>query len=115
MSSAAAWSRASTNAPTGSFQRLRELERGAAAQAIERWRAALPTRLLDGEGLPRAARLAELVLGARGVGEPPVTPGAAAVANAIQHATGARVTELPITAPAVLAALRAAPRSQTGR
>jgi CO/xanthine dehydrogenase Mo-binding subunit len=35
--------------------------------------------------------------GARGVGEPPVVPGAAAVANAIRDAVGVRVTELPIT------------------
>ena len=35
--------------------------------------------------------------GARGVGEPPVTAGAAAVANAVRDAVGARVTELPIT------------------
>jgi CO/xanthine dehydrogenase Mo-binding subunit len=43
--------------------------------------------------------------GARGVGEPPVTPTAAAVANAIAHATGARMTDLPMTAPEVLRAL----------
>jgi len=35
--------------------------------------------------------------GVRGVGEPPVIPVAAAVANAIRDATGARLTELPIT------------------
>jgi CO/xanthine dehydrogenase Mo-binding subunit len=35
--------------------------------------------------------------GARGVGEPPVIPVAAAIANAIYHATGARPTELPMT------------------
>ncbi len=35
-------------------------------------------------------------LGARGVGEPPVVPTAAAVANAVRDATGKRVTELPI-------------------
>jgi len=35
--------------------------------------------------------------GARGVGEPPVVPGAAAVANAIRDAVGVRMTELPIT------------------
>jgi CO/xanthine dehydrogenase Mo-binding subunit len=44
--------------------------------------------------------------GAKGVGEPPIIPGAAAVANAIQAAVGARVTELPITPERVLAALR---------
>jgi CO/xanthine dehydrogenase Mo-binding subunit len=44
-------------------------------------------------------------LGARGVGEPPVIPTAAAVANAIADATGVRLTELPMTPPLVLAAL----------
>ncbi len=34
--------------------------------------------------------------GARIVGEPPITAGAAAIANAIRDATGARVTELPV-------------------
>ncbi|MHB8626701.1 MAG: xanthine dehydrogenase family protein molybdopterin-binding subunit [Aggregatilineales bacterium] len=43
--------------------------------------------------------------GARGVGEPPVIPTAAAVANAIAAATGVRLTDLPMTAPKVLAAL----------
>lgn len=45
--------------------------------------------------------------GARGVGEPPVVPTPAAVANAIAHATGLRLTEMPMTAPRVLQALRA--------
>lgn len=35
--------------------------------------------------------------GAKGVGEPPVIPGAAAWANAVRDACGARVTDLPIT------------------
>jgi CO/xanthine dehydrogenase Mo-binding subunit len=35
--------------------------------------------------------------GARGIGEPPIGPPAAAVASAIASATGARVTRLPIT------------------
>lgn len=34
--------------------------------------------------------------GARGVGEPPITAGAAALANAIRDATGARIYELPM-------------------
>ncbi|MFO7169678.1 MAG: xanthine dehydrogenase family protein molybdopterin-binding subunit [Chloroflexota bacterium] len=34
--------------------------------------------------------------GARGVGEPPITAGAAAIANAVRDATGVRVTEIPI-------------------
>ncbi len=44
--------------------------------------------------------------GARGVGEPPVVPTPAAVANAIAHTTGLRLTNLPMTAPRVLQALR---------
>jgi CO/xanthine dehydrogenase Mo-binding subunit len=35
-------------------------------------------------------------LGAKGVGEPPAIPGAAAVANAVSRATGVRVRRLPI-------------------
>ena len=35
--------------------------------------------------------------GAKGVGEPPVIAGAAALANAIADATGVRITSLPIT------------------
>jgi CO/xanthine dehydrogenase Mo-binding subunit len=34
--------------------------------------------------------------GARGIGEPPITAGPAALANAIRDATGARVAETPI-------------------
>jgi xanthine dehydrogenase YagR molybdenum-binding subunit len=36
-------------------------------------------------------------IGARGIGEIPITGVAAAVANAIYHATGIRVRDLPIT------------------
>jgi len=43
--------------------------------------------------------------GARGIGEPPVIPTAAAIANAIMDCTGGRLTDLPMTAPRVLAAL----------
>jgi CO/xanthine dehydrogenase Mo-binding subunit len=35
--------------------------------------------------------------GARGVGEPPIVPAPAAIANAIQDATGLRITELPLS------------------
>ena len=44
--------------------------------------------------------------GARGVGEPPVVPTPAAVANAIAHCTGLRLTNIPMTPPRVLQALR---------
>src|SRR5262249_6978523 len=43
--------------------------------------------------------------GAKGVGEPPVIPGAAALANAVADACGARVTELPLTPERVQKAL----------
>ena len=36
--------------------------------------------------------------GSKGVGEPPAIPGPAAIANAIRHATGARVDQLPMKA-----------------
>lgn len=42
--------------------------------------------------------------GAVGAGEPPMIPTAAAIANAIDDAIGARVTELPITPERVIAA-----------
>ena len=35
--------------------------------------------------------------GARGVGEPPIVPAPAAIANAVEDATGIRITELPLT------------------
>ncbi len=43
--------------------------------------------------------------GARGIGEPPIGPPAAAIANAIEDAVGVRITELPITAERVAQAL----------
>jgi CO/xanthine dehydrogenase Mo-binding subunit len=43
--------------------------------------------------------------GARGIGEPPVGPPAAAIANAIADAVGARPNELPITPERVLACI----------
>jgi CO/xanthine dehydrogenase Mo-binding subunit len=45
--------------------------------------------------------------GARGIGEPPIGPPLAAVANAIRDAVGARPTVLPITPERVLACLPA--------
>jgi CO/xanthine dehydrogenase Mo-binding subunit len=47
--------------------------------------------------------------GIRGVGEVPIVPPLAAVANAVRQATGRRLTELPLAPPTVLAALHAAP------
>lgn len=43
--------------------------------------------------------------GVRGVGEVPIVPPMAAVANAIQNAIGIRMTELPMSPPRLLAAL----------
>jgi CO/xanthine dehydrogenase Mo-binding subunit len=43
--------------------------------------------------------------GVRGVGEPPIVPPLACVANAVAAATGLRFTELPISPPRVLAAI----------
>lgn len=44
-------------------------------------------------------------MGAKGVGEPPIVPTAAAIGNAICDATGARLTDIPMTPPRVLSAL----------
>jgi len=43
--------------------------------------------------------------GVRGVGETPIVPPLAAVANAMRSATGKRFTSLPISPPRVLEAL----------
>ena len=54
-------------------------------------------------------------LGIRGVGEVPIVPPPAAVANAIYHATGVRMLELPMSPPRLLKAMlkkRAANHSQ---
>ncbi len=44
--------------------------------------------------------------GAKGIGEAPVVPGPAAIANAVHAATGIRMRELPMTPPRVWAALQ---------
>ena len=43
--------------------------------------------------------------GVRGVGEVPIIPPMAAIANAIKDAAGVRMTDLPMSPPKVLAAL----------
>ena len=43
--------------------------------------------------------------GVRGVGETPIVPPMAAVANAIENATGVRMTDLPMSPPRLLEAL----------
>jgi len=44
-------------------------------------------------------------IGVKGLGEPPIVPTAAAIANAVSNAIGARVRDLPITPDRVLALL----------
>ncbi len=55
--------------------------------------------------------------GAKGVGEPPVIPGGAALANAIADGSGVRVTTLPLTPARIVAALQepARPGVRAGR
>ena len=43
-------------------------------------------------------------VGAKGLGEPPIIPAPAAIANAVSDALGVRVTELPVTPDRVLRA-----------
>ena len=82
---------------------------------------AILTTSLDAYRMPTIADVPEIVcefvdepdthltsLGAKGLGEPPIVPLAAAVANAIRDATGADVHELPITREEMLRALREA-------
>jgi xanthine dehydrogenase YagR molybdenum-binding subunit len=79
------------------------------------------TTTLDSYRMPTIADVPEIVcefvdkpdehltsLGSKGLGEPPIVPLAAAVANAIRDATGADVHELPISREELLRALAAA-------
>jgi CO/xanthine dehydrogenase Mo-binding subunit len=79
------------------------------------------TATLDAYKLPTIADIPEIVtelvdvpdqhltnLGSKGLGEPPIVPTAAAIANAIRDATGADVRSLPITRAEMLRALREA-------
>jgi CO/xanthine dehydrogenase Mo-binding subunit len=81
----------------------------------------LLTTTLDAYKLPTIADVPEIVselidvpdehltnLGSKGLGEPPIVPTAAAIANAIRDATGADVRRLPITREEMLRALREA-------
>ncbi|MCZ7664417.1 MAG: molybdopterin-dependent oxidoreductase [Thermoleophilia bacterium] len=52
--------------------------------------------------------------GAKGLAEPALTPTAPAIANAVYHAVGVRIKELPITPHKVLAALRDLERELSG-
>jgi CO/xanthine dehydrogenase Mo-binding subunit len=79
------------------------------------------TRTLDAYKVPTIADVPEIVtdlvdvpdphltnLGSKGLGEPPIIPTAAAIANAIRDATGADVRSLPISREEMLRALREA-------
>jgi xanthine dehydrogenase YagR molybdenum-binding subunit len=79
------------------------------------------TTSLDAYRMPTIADVPEIVsefvdvpdehltnLGSKGLGEPPIVPVAAAIANAIRDATGAEVRELPISREEMLRALREA-------
>jgi len=74
---------------------------------------------LDDYKVPTIADVPEIVIdfphipdanlpnvGAKGLGEPPIVPTAAAIANAFAHATGRRCRALPLTRDRVLEALR---------
>ena len=87
---------------------------------------AILTQTLDAYKIPTIADVPEMVvelldipdehltnLGAKGLGEPPIVPTAAAIANAIRDATGADVRSLPITREEMLKALREARERQT--
>jgi xanthine dehydrogenase YagR molybdenum-binding subunit len=86
------------------------------------------TRTLDAYRLPTIADVPEIVcelldvpdaqltsLGAKGLGEPPIVPVAAAIANAVRDATGAAVRSLPITRDEMLRALREAREREASR
>src|SRR5206468_4065279 len=88
------------------------------------------TLTLDSYKLPTIADVPEIVcefvdkpdehltnLGSKGLGEPPIVPTAAAIANAIRDATGADIHSLPITREEMLRALRegARPRHRRSR
>jgi CO/xanthine dehydrogenase Mo-binding subunit len=79
------------------------------------------TRTLDAYRMPTIADVPEIVselidvpdahltnLGSKGLGEPPIVPVAAAIANAIRDATGADVRALPISREEMLRALQEA-------
>jgi xanthine dehydrogenase YagR molybdenum-binding subunit len=83
------------------------------------------TTSLDAYRMPTIADVPEIVcefvdkpdkhltnLGSKGLGEPPIVPIAAAIANAIRDATGAEVHELPISREEMLRALREAGKKE---
>ncbi len=65
---------------------------------------AMDIPLIEHHGLEQVDAEANSV-GAKGIGEPPIIPTAAAIANAVAAAIGVRVRDLPMTPARVLAAL----------
>jgi CO/xanthine dehydrogenase Mo-binding subunit len=85
------------------------------------------TQTLDAYKLPTIADVPEIVvdlldipdehltnLGSKGLGEPPIVPTAAAIANAIRDATGADVRSLPVSREEMLRALSEAREKTRG-
>jgi xanthine dehydrogenase YagR molybdenum-binding subunit len=85
-------------------------------------------RTLDAYKMPTIADVPEIVtdlvdipdphltnLGSKGLGEPPIIPTAAAIANAIRDATGADVRSLPISREEMLRALQEAAQREKER
>jgi len=83
------------------------------------------TTSLDAYRMPTIADVPEIIcefvdrpdehltnLGSKGLGEPPIVPIAAAIANAVRDATGADVHELPISREEMLRALEAAKQKE---
>jgi xanthine dehydrogenase YagR molybdenum-binding subunit len=91
------------------------------ARLVDPRSGAVLTQSLDSYRMPTIADVPEIVtelidlpdshltnLGSKGLGEPPIIPTSAAIANAIRDATGADVRSLPITREEMLRALREA-------
>ncbi len=89
---------------------------------------AMLNQTLDAYKMPTIADVPEIVtdlidvpdehltnLGAKGLGEPPIIPTAAAIANAIRDATGADIRSLPITREEMLKALEEAKEKEKTR
>ena len=64
-----------------------------------------PTSIPDIETILLEIPSGDGPFGAKGVGEPPIIPGAAAIANAIYDAVGVRPLALPMTPPRLLRAM----------
>ena len=101
---------------------------GPSAAAARPATGSILTRTLDAYKLPTIADVPEIVtdlidlpdphltnLGSKGLGEPPIVPTAAAIANAIRDATGADVRSLPISREEMLRALREAAEREKER